>query len=57
MIDAIDRRVEIGFALAAAALCTSLWQLSAHPHADDEAPEPGSADEIAARLALADEAS
>ena len=48
------RRIEIGFAAAAAALTALLWPLHLQP--GDEV-EPGSADEVEARLAAADEAS
>jgi O-antigen/teichoic acid export membrane protein len=52
------RRIEVGFAVAAAALCALLWRAYTDPRArpGDEVA-PGSAEEIEARLALADEAS
>lgn len=51
------RRVEIGFALAAAILCALLYLLyrSPHPRAEDRV-EPGSGQEIEAQIAAADEA-
>jgi O-antigen/teichoic acid export membrane protein len=61
LIDAIEdpaRRVEAGFALAAAALCALLWRAyrDRRPSAAGMLA-PGSAEELEARLALADEAS
>ena len=56
MIEDADRRIEIGFAIAAGLLCAALWRLNREP-VEERRPGPGSADEIAARLALADEAS
>jgi O-antigen/teichoic acid export membrane protein len=52
------RRIEVGFAAAAAVLCALLWRAYTDPRArpGDELA-PGSAEEIEARLALADEAS
>jgi hypothetical protein len=52
------RRIEVGFAAAAAALCVLLWRAYSDPRArPEDVPRPGSAEEIEARLALADEAS
>jgi O-antigen/teichoic acid export membrane protein len=61
LIEAIEdpaRRIEVGFAFAAAALCALLWRVyrDRRPSAD-RALAPGSAEELEARLALADEAS
>ena len=52
------RRIEVGFAAAAAVLCALLWRAytDPRPRPGDELA-PGSAEEIEARLALADEAS
>jgi O-antigen/teichoic acid export membrane protein len=51
------RRVEIGFAGAAALLCTLLLMLYRHPRVHPaDVLEPGSPQEIEARLAAADEA-
>jgi O-antigen/teichoic acid export membrane protein len=52
-----QRRVEVGFMLAAAVLCTLLWWAYAHPkdgHPED-VPQPGSPEELEARLAAFDE--
>jgi O-antigen/teichoic acid export membrane protein len=53
-----DRRVELGFALAAVALFALLWRAyrAPRPRAED-VPAPGSPAELEAELALADEAS
>jgi O-antigen/teichoic acid export membrane protein len=52
------RRVEVGFAGAAALLCGLLYLLYRRPRArPEDVVEPGSAHEIEARLAAADEAS
>ena len=52
------RRIELGFAAAAAALCVLLWRVYSDPRArPEDVPGPGSAEETEARLALADEAS
>ena len=50
------RRVEVGFALAATALCGLLYLLYRRPHGGGQALEPGSPQELEARLAAADEA-
>ena len=51
------RRVEVGFAIAAAVLCGLLYLLYRRPHSRaDDVPRPGSPQEIEARLAAADEA-
>jgi O-antigen/teichoic acid export membrane protein len=61
LVDLVDdpaRRIELGFAAAAAALCVLLWRLYTDPRArPEDIPEPESAEEIEAGLALADEAS
>jgi O-antigen/teichoic acid export membrane protein len=61
LIDLVDdpaRRIEVGFAVASAGLCLLLWRVYSDPRARaGEGLEPGSAEEIEARLALADEAS
>jgi O-antigen/teichoic acid export membrane protein len=52
-----QRRVEVGFLLAAAVLFTMLWWVYTHPrdsHPED-IPEPGSSEETEARLAFIDE--
>jgi hypothetical protein len=54
------RRVEVGFAGAAALLCAMLYLLYRHPPRKprpEDVVEPGSPQEIEARLAAADEAS
>jgi hypothetical protein len=52
------RRIEVGFAAAAAALCALLWRAYRDPRArPEDVPGPGSAEELEARMALADEAS
>lgn len=53
-----DRRIEVGFTLAAVGLFALLWRLyrAPRPRAED-VPAPGSAAEMEAELALADEAS
>ena len=54
------RRVEVGFAGAAALLCALLYLLYRNPPKDprpEDVVEPGSPEEIEARLAAADEAS
>jgi O-antigen/teichoic acid export membrane protein len=52
------RRIEVGFAAAAAALCVLLWRVYSDPRArPEDVPAPGSAKELEAGLALADEAS
>jgi len=57
-VDDPARRVEVGFALAAALLCLLLWRAYSDPDPPRGAvPAPGSAEETEARLALADEAS
>ena len=57
-IEATDRRIEIGFALAAGALFAALWWIyRTAPPTDRDPVLPSSAEEIEARLALADEAS
>jgi O-antigen/teichoic acid export membrane protein len=53
-----DRRIEVGFALAALALFALLWRVYRAPHPrPEDVPAPGSPAELEARLALADEAS
>lgn len=50
------RRVEIGFAVAAGALLTLLYAIYLRPHErPEDVPEVGSAEELEARLAAADE--
>lgn len=52
-----QRRVEVGFMLAAAVLFTLLWWVYTHPketHPED-VPQPGSPEEIEAQLAAMDE--
>jgi hypothetical protein len=52
-----QRRVEVGFLLAAGVLFTLLWWAYAHPkesHPED-VPQPGSPEELEARLAAFDE--
>ncbi len=52
-----QRRVEVGFMLAAAVLCVLLWWVYTHPkeaHPED-VPQPGSPEELEARLAIMDE--
>jgi O-antigen/teichoic acid export membrane protein len=52
------RRVEVGFAVAAALLCGLLYLLYRSPRPrPEDVPAPGSGEEIEARLASADEAS
>jgi O-antigen/teichoic acid export membrane protein len=52
------RRVEIGFALAAAVLCTLLYAVYRNPRGrPEDVPEPGSAIELELELAAAEEAS
>ena len=52
------RRVEVGFAGAAALLCGLLYRLYRRPRArPEDVVEPGSPQELEARLAAADEAS
>jgi hypothetical protein len=54
------RRVEVGFAGAAALLCTLLYLLYRHPPKvprPEDVVAPGSPEEIEARVAAADEAS
>jgi O-antigen/teichoic acid export membrane protein len=53
-----QRRIEVGFLLAAAVLFALLWWVYSHPkegHPED-IPQPGSPEEIEARLAAMDEA-
>lgn len=58
LIDDAARRIEIGFLLGAAVLCALLRRVYREARIGDaDAPPPGSAEEIEARLALADEAS
>ena len=57
LIDEVDLRIELGFALAAGLLCAALARVNREPDGVEIGPAPGSADEISARLALADEAS
>ena len=58
IVDDPARRVEVGFAAAAAALCALLWNAYRDPRARAaDVPAPGSTEETEARLALADEAS
>ena len=50
------RRVEIGFALTAGVLFALLYLVYRHPHEHPEdVPEPGSPEELEARLAAIDE--
>jgi O-antigen/teichoic acid export membrane protein len=50
------RRVEIGFALAAAALLAMLYLIYRHPHERaEDVPTPGSPEELELRLAAVDE--
>jgi heme/copper-type cytochrome/quinol oxidase subunit 3 len=50
------RRVEIGFLLAAGALFSLLYYVYRRPHERaEDVPEPGSAEELEARLAMIDE--
>jgi O-antigen/teichoic acid export membrane protein len=58
LIEAADRRIEVGFALAAAALLAALWRIyRTAPSTARDPVLPSSAEETEARLALADEAS
>ena len=58
IVEATDRRIEVGFALAAAALFAALWRIYRTPPPTGRDPVlPRSAEETEARLALADEAS
>ncbi len=52
-----QRRIEFGFMLAAAVLFVLLWWVYAHPKLDhpEDVPQPGSAEELEARLAAIDE--
>jgi O-antigen/teichoic acid export membrane protein len=51
-----QRRVELGFLIAAAALFVLLYWVYRHPHAHDgDTPSPGSPEELEARLAIIDE--
>jgi heme/copper-type cytochrome/quinol oxidase subunit 3 len=51
-----QRRVEIGFLLAAGALFALLFWVYRHPHAHEgDTPLPGSPEELEARLAMIDE--
>jgi hypothetical protein len=52
-----QRRIEVGFLLAAAVLSVLLWWVYTHPkesHPED-VPHPGSSEELEARLASIDE--
>jgi heme/copper-type cytochrome/quinol oxidase subunit 3 len=50
------RRVEIGFLLAAGVLFSLLYYVYRRPHERaEDVPEPGSAEELEARLAMIDE--
>jgi O-antigen/teichoic acid export membrane protein len=50
------RRVEIGFLLAAGVLFTLLYYVYRHPHERaEDVPQPGSGEELEARLAMLDE--
>ncbi len=58
IVSNVQRRVELGFLLAAAVLFVLLWWVYTHPklgHPED-VPQPGSGEEIEARLAAMDEA-
>jgi len=56
LISAEFRRVEIGFALTAGILFTLLFLVYRHPHErPEDVPEPGSPEELEARLASIDE--
>jgi O-antigen/teichoic acid export membrane protein len=52
-----QRRVEVGFLIAAGVLFTLLWWVYAHPKVShpEDVPTPGSGEELEARLALMDE--
>ena len=51
------RRVEVGFTAASVMLCGLLYLLYRRPHPRaEDVPAPGSPQEVAARLAAADEA-
>ena len=50
------RRVEFGFLLAAGLLLALLYWVYRHPHErPEDVPEPGSGEELEARLAMLDE--
>jgi len=56
LVDDEFRRVEIGFALAAAALLAMLYLIYRHPHERiEDVPTPGSPEELELRLAAVDE--
>ena len=57
LISEEQRRVEVGFLLAATVLCTLLWWVYTHPKVDhpEDVPQPGSPEEIEATLAAMDE--
>jgi O-antigen/teichoic acid export membrane protein len=56
IVDNVHRRVEIGFLLAAGVLLSLLYYAYRHPHArTEDVPEPGSPEELEARLAIIDE--
>jgi O-antigen/teichoic acid export membrane protein len=52
-----QRRVEVGFLLAATVLCALLWWVYSHPKTShpEDVPQPGSPQEIEAQLAAMDE--
>jgi O-antigen/teichoic acid export membrane protein len=52
-----SRRIEVGFLLAAAVLFTLLWWVYTHPKVShpEDVPQPGSPEELEARLAAFDE--
>ncbi|HEX4308336.1 MAG TPA: hypothetical protein VHZ54_20040 [Solirubrobacterales bacterium] len=51
-----QRRVELGFLIAAGVLFALLYWVYRHPHAHDgDTPQPGSPEELEARLAMIDE--
>jgi O-antigen/teichoic acid export membrane protein len=56
IVDDVHRRVEIGFLLAAGVLFALLYYAYRHPHErPEDVPEPGSPEELEARLAVMDE--
>jgi O-antigen/teichoic acid export membrane protein len=56
IVDDVHRRVEIGFLLAAGVLFSLLYYAYRHPHERaEDVPQPGSPEELEARLAIMDE--
>jgi hypothetical protein len=56
IVEDVHRRVEIGFLLAAGVLFSLLYYAYRHPHERaEDVPEPGSPEELEARLAIMDE--